>query len=92
MYQCMFTWSPMTALFIWSVAPQCHGFVMFLLCAQAITNRPTLFVEVLHNGSRVPIPGCQNQDSGCTLEAFLVSSLGLCCDYLMVSDTTPCTV
>ncbi|KAL3161888.1 hypothetical protein ABBQ38_008976 [Trebouxia sp. C0009 RCD-2024] len=38
---------------------------------QAITNRPTLFVEMMYNGFRVPVPGCQNEDSCCTLEAFL---------------------
>ena len=88
-------WSSVIALFMITLCqwPQSvTSLRRYFLHAQAITDRPTFFVEVLHNGSRVPLPGCQNEDWSCTLEAFLVNSSRLCCGYLFVKHTMTCSV
>lgn len=44
--------------------------------AQAITKQE-LFIEVMYNGVPVALPGCQDTERACTLEAFLVRHPGL---------------
>ena len=52
------------------------GPTTFALLAQAITKQE-LFVEVLYNGVPMALPGCQDNEWSCTLEAFLVRRSGL---------------
>ena len=51
--------------------------------AQAITKQK-LFVEVLYNGVKMALPGCQDTESTWTLEAFLVRHPGFPSDCLIM--------